>query len=319
MERPRVGKVERKLIGTTYRLLQRLNPLVHYYEKKISDEIGNYNGGINFDDQMHSIYSDGDSTPEHIFNVSSRRGIETFAITDHDTTEHWDSCERAEKIYPNSVNIPAIEVYSKEGDILAYFPSYKCKDLESVKALTKGRRLDVEKVIDMIHDAGGVAVAAHPDKTRGVGLKEMILLSKSKIDGIEEINTEAGTHEYRPLGECLGIASTAGSDAHSKINIGSAFTIIPKDCYESSLEEGKLNKDRFRRNFIECVKEERKRIKEGLEPELRPILAVRSGFEQNLGKTTYANPFSTALKVVEYFLDKDKKVAKRLEACLEKD
>jgi len=54
-----------------------------------------------------------------------------------------------------------------------------------------------------------------------------------------------------------------------------------------------------------------------LPPKLKPFRAISSGIEQNIGKTSYSNPFLVMLKFTEYFLDKDKAVAKRLEACLE--
>jgi hypothetical protein len=316
MERPQVGKIEKKVVNFAYRTFQRLNPLIYIYEPIISKETKKYSEGTNVDGQSHSIYSDGDTTPDHEFKIFHRRGIEAFALTDHDTIQHWKSCERAELKYPNTVNIPAIEISTRGGDILGYFPSYDCKNHPAVKELASGKKYSIEKTIDLIHEAGGVAIAPHPNKSRGIGLRELIILS-NKLDGVEAINTEAGENECETIGQHLGIACIGSSDSHCKVTKGSAFTHMPDDCYKNSFENGKLNKDKFRRGFLDCIREERPRIKEGLPPKLKPFRAISSGIEQNIGKTSYSNPFLVMLKFTEYFLDKDKTVAKRLEACLE--
>lgn len=314
MREVKVHPLEKKLVGSTYRLLQRLNPLLYYYGNKITEETKKYSSGTNLDDQIHSIYSDGDCTPEHIFNICEKRGIEAFAITDHDTIEHWDSCERAEKKYSSVVNIPAIEVSTRGGDLLAYFPTYKCKNSKPVKKLVEGKKLSLSETIRLVHKAGGIVIAPHPDRTRGIGLRELIKLSKNQLDAVEEINVEAGENEYAYFGKSLHIASTAGSDSHSKTNIGSAFTNIPEECYKNSFENGKLNKDMFRKEIFRCIKEDI-----GSERRLKPVLAVKSGFEQNVSKFNYANLFVTLMRVSEYFFDPQKKVARRLEACLESE
>jgi len=316
MKRPEVGKFEKNMVNFTYRTFQRLNPLIYVYEPIISKETKKYSKGINLDGQSHSIYSDGDTTPSHEFKIFHRRGIEAFALTDHDTTEHWESCKRAESKYPSTVNIPAIEISTRGGDILGYFPSYDCKNHPAVKELASGKKHSIEETIDLIHEAGGIAIAPHPNKSRGIGLRELVILS-DKLDGVESINTEAGENECETIGQRLGIACIGSSDSHCKVTKGSAFTYIPNDCYKNSFENGKLNKDKFRSDLLNCIREERPRIKEGLPPNLKPVRAIRSGIEQNIGKTSYFNPFLIMLKFTEYFLDKNKAVAKRLETCLE--
>jgi len=322
MEDVKVGNVEKKAVGSVYRLLQRLNPFTHYYEsvitqrvKKCSNE--NY---LNFDGHFHDIFSDGDSTPEHMLDVCHRRNIKVASADNHNTVEHWNYYQEAEKNYPDLVYIPGIEVSTQSGDIIAWFPSYRCKDFKNAKALTEEKRLSTEEAIAKIHRAGGVAIAPHPNKYRGIGLRELkILEEEDRIDGVEEINTEAG--EYNLLGKRFRLPSFGNSDAHSKINVGSAFSKIPKeyfkDCYE---ESGRIDKDKFRQKLIEMVRDEKVIIR-GMESPSRiiPCLAVKSSFEENIGKTTYANPFSVMLKLTEYFFDKNKVVAKRLASCLKKD
>jgi hypothetical protein len=321
MEKPKVGKIEKVLVGSTYRGLQRLNPLTYYYEPKITKEIKQCKDEkcIVFDGHFHDFFSDGDSSPEHMTDVSYRRGIRVISGSNHNTLEHWDYYKEAEKKYPDLVYIPGIEISTKDGDLVAWFPSYRCKEFKSVKDLTVEKGFSAEEAIAKVHKAGGVVIAPHPNKYRGIGLRNVYLL-KDRLDGVEEINAEAG--EQNSLGKKFGLPSFGNSDAHCKSNVGSAFSKLPKEYFKDLFDENDnvTNKDEFRGRVIDLVKDD-KVIMRGMEssPRISPCLAVKSSFEENIAKTAYTNPFSLWLKVVEYFLDKRKVVAKRLTTCLERD
>jgi predicted metal-dependent phosphoesterase TrpH len=316
MEEVKVHPIEKKVIGTVYRMLQRLNPFTYYYVPIISNKTKECSDEehINADFHWHSIFSDGDPTPEHSVDTCYKRNIKVGSGSDHCTLEHWNYYREAEKMYPDFVYIPGIEVATNAGDLIALFPSYECKELECVKDLVSKEKISIEETINKVHEAGGVVIAPHPNKYRGIGLRKLKEL-KDKLDGVEEINIEAGEHNY--LGKSLGLTSIATSDAHSKINLGSGFSKLPKsyfkDCYDKS---GKIiiDKDKFRNNVIDLIKDEK-----SSPGRIIPCEAVNSLFEENIAKTTYANPFSLWLKVVEYFFDKRKVVAKRLTACLKKE
>jgi predicted metal-dependent phosphoesterase TrpH len=316
MEKPKVGKIEKFLVKNTYTLFQKLNPFLHYYGDKINPEIKRQSKGINIDIHNHSIYSDGSSTPNENVRTVYERGLEGMGATDHDTTEHWESYEEAEKKYPKFVVIPGIEVTTKGGHIVAYFPDWECKDHKAVKKLVSRKRLSIKETIDLIHEAGGVASAAHPDKMSGIGLRELeYFCINGDLDAVEEINVEAGSNR-ETLGKRYKVASLAGSDAHSEVSTGFAFVNVSQGCWEECMENGKPNKDKFRKVIIKCIDEEG--LKDDASRKLTPYIAVRSGLEQNVSKTVYAtNPFALLIKPVEYFFDKNKVVAKRLEACLE--
>jgi predicted metal-dependent phosphoesterase TrpH len=321
MEKPKVGKFEKLVVGSTYRLLQRLNPFTYYYDPKITKETKECSdkNHILFDGHFHDFFSDGDSSPEHMADVSYRRGIKIISGSNHKTLEHWEYYKEVEKKYSDLVYIPGIEISAKEGDLVAWFPNYRCKEFKIVKDLTSEKKLSAKEAIAKVHKAGGVVIAPHPNKYRGIGLRNVYLL-KERLDGVEEINAEAG--ENNSLGKKLGLPSFGNSDAHSKINVGSAFSKLPKEYFKDCFDEtGKIiDKDKFRRKVIDLVKDEKVIIRGMQEPSrITPCLAVKSSFEENIAKTTYANPFSLWLKGIEYSFDKIKAVAKRLTACLEKE
>lgn len=58
---------------------------------------------------IHTIYSDGDHTPDEVYEMVSRKGLEVFSITDHDTIEG------AKKMTSrgNILYIPGVELTAK--------------------------------------------------------------------------------------------------------------------------------------------------------------------------------------------------------------
>ena len=99
-----------------------------------------------------------------------------------------------------------------------------CKDFDDAfdRYLKKGRpawvpktRMDSEEAINLIHDAGGVAVLAHP----GLYKKDEMIpeIAAEGIDGIECWHTKHppdSAQRYEGLASTLGLAATGGSDCH---------------------------------------------------------------------------------------------------------
>lgn len=96
------------------------------------------------------------------------------------------------------------------------------------KYLADGKPLHVPKVklspaeaIDLVHQAGGVAVVAHPKymeyATEAELAAELARLKECGLDGLEcyySQHSEAETAQYLRLAERLGFLTTAGSDYH---------------------------------------------------------------------------------------------------------
>ena len=116
------------------------------------------------------------------------------------------------------------EISTKKGDILAYGIEYP---------IPKG--LSPEKTIKLIHNQGGIAVAAHPYRRAGkVSHYEMIGLGDEifnlDLDAIEGINGGNQT-EYNKVAikssKILDLPAIGGSDAHIIADIGSIVMEMP--------------------------------------------------------------------------------------------
>ena len=73
----------------------------------------------------------------------------------------------------------------------------------------------VDRVIDVIHDAGGYAVLAHPGLIKNDDYVKQIL--NFPIDGIEAYHTSQNFSQediYRSMAENRGLFVTGGSDFH---------------------------------------------------------------------------------------------------------
>lgn len=163
---------------------------------------------------IHSNFSnDGKSTVEEILLAAAARGLGCIAITDHNSFEAYDLVKDNGKI----IVIPGIEVSSQEGHILAYGID---RDIP--------RGMTIKETIDMIHDAGGVAFAAHPYRWwSGLGEKNTL---ENDFDGTEANNarsTASGNRRSEALAARIGKPVSAGSDAHTPEYIGDGTVELP--------------------------------------------------------------------------------------------
>jgi len=163
---------------------------------------------------IHTKYSyDAFITPKDLVNYSKKRGLDGVAITDHDTI---DGLSEFSKIAGLLV-IPGVEMTTSQGHILAL----------NVSTLFESG-LSLAETIDQIHDAGGLAVVAHPRAFfKGISEEQ---LDKS-FDAIEVINASAvpfslSVRRNRKVAANLNLPQIGGSDAHQGPEIGMAYTII---------------------------------------------------------------------------------------------
>jgi len=168
---------------------------------------------------IHTNYSgDNGQRLEEIFREAERIGLGAVGIADHNTIE---GAMKAMKMAPEGlIVVPAIEITSSDGHILAY-------NVE--RDVPRGR--SVAETIDIIHSLGGIAVAAHPFRIwSGLGSKEV---RRNKFDAVEVLNarnTDGGNRKSRKLARSLDLPITAGSDAHKPSDIGEAILLFLDDC-----------------------------------------------------------------------------------------
>ena len=173
---------------------------------------------MRFDLHVHSNRS-GDSlmSVSDIVEEAKRKKLDGFALTDHNTTAgNKEAAALAKKA--GLVFIPGIEVSTQQGHLLGL----------GVKS-TMRAWIPMEEAIAKIHDQGGLAIPAHPydvmRRVMGGAFKGL------DIDGLETVNgkTFIGNNKAAKAARELGLPSIGGSDAHTRAELGSAWTECGKD------------------------------------------------------------------------------------------
>ena len=165
---------------------------------------------------VHTVYSnDGRTSLENLIRYAVEKGIGCVAVTDHNSFEAYEQLKDNGKV----IIIPAEEVSSKEGHIVA---------LGIDRLIPRGR--SIQETIDLIHEAGGYAFAAHPYRWWS-GLGERNTLAYP-FDGIESRNGRSipsANVKSEALAKRIGKPVSAGSDAHTPGHIGEGYLEIPDD------------------------------------------------------------------------------------------
>jgi predicted metal-dependent phosphoesterase TrpH len=178
---------------------------------------------LKIDLHLHTCYScDATSSLREVIVYAKKKGLNGVAITDHDTVK---GARRALKLASGRREfkvIPGVEVSTLQGHVLA---------LNITSLISK--KLGLVETVEKIHEAGGIAVAAHPVVLVKSQIKQRIA-SVANLDGVEVINSSAfpfflSTRLSQALAERLSLPQTAGSDAHHASEIGTAYTSVKVD------------------------------------------------------------------------------------------
>ncbi len=170
---------------------------------------------------IHSFYSlrDGVNSPEDIINQAIKIGLDSVAITDHDTINGFLKAKDYAKKLEFDL-IPGIEISSRGGHILGLFIEEEIP-----------KNISAEETIEMIHQHGGLAVAPHPYDLLRKGVGDLV--KKLKFDGIEVMNGRSylANGKAKKVAENLDMALTGGSDAHIIDEVGNCYTIYKEYLY----------------------------------------------------------------------------------------
>jgi predicted metal-dependent phosphoesterase TrpH len=183
---------------------------------------------IKIDLHCHSFFSgDGVSSPEQLIEAARAKGLDGFAITDHNTCDAVKYLMDRGYMRPdglpvdNFLIVPGVEVTTAEGHLLC---------IGAVLPNLKGR--PAFEVCNLIHEAGGVAIPPHPFDIFRAGIRENVLKTL-QIDGIEVFNAATTLKRYNRMAYDYAIdhalPMTASSDAHHYAVIGTAYTILETD------------------------------------------------------------------------------------------
>jgi len=178
---------------------------------------------------MHTDCSDGKYSVCELLDYVARRRpkLDLIAITDHDTLDASLWALDQQGAYPFEV-VPGVEVSSREGHVLALWV------MRPIPA-----HLSLSETCQAIHEAGGLAVLAHPFH---IEMREARphawrywrdpeVLVESGIDAIEAHNagivTPGSNLAARWMALRAGLPCIGGSDAHTLNAIGSGWTRFP--------------------------------------------------------------------------------------------
>lgn len=178
---------------------------------------------------------DSATTLEEAVAAGKKAGLQFLAITDHDCSPSEEVFSQPER--DGLLLVPGIEYSTEQGHLLGLFLEKPCPP-----AVHKG--LSFSQAAEQIHRCGGLAVLAHPFQSVRQSPEERALSIKKLepfLDGLEVVNRRAP--KKRGNANCLAAQAakqfqksctrTAGSDAHSPREIGTAFLNI--ECREKSL------------------------------------------------------------------------------------
>jgi predicted metal-dependent phosphoesterase TrpH len=195
-------------------------------------------GSYNF--HLHTVSSDGRLQPEQLMEQAVTAGLKGLAITDHHTTKGfdraqiwldnwkwqnpdrittapslWTGIEISAELLKNDVHILAYAFDPEHLDLTPYLQGKETEGTEHYPAA---------KVIEVIHQAGGLAVLAHPCRYRSTADKLIPEAARLGIDGIETYYAYGNPNPWKPspkqtdtvkeLAATYGLLSTCGTDSH---------------------------------------------------------------------------------------------------------
>jgi hypothetical protein len=175
---------------------------------------------LKVDLHIHTCASkDGAVHPAEMIKAAKRKGLDRICITDHNTIA---GALVAKEIDPDFVIVGEEILTSTGSEILAFF----------VKEWVPPR-LPPAEIIDRLTGQGAVISVSHPfDRYRNQPWDETLLASLvPRLDAVESFNARtihAGDNEKaKAFASKHNLPTTAGSDAHTVMEIGAAYLEMP--------------------------------------------------------------------------------------------
>lgn len=193
-----------------------------------------------FDMHVHSKYSQDINSREELQKIvlrAKKEGLAGIAITDHNNAKAFKEIEALKKQEKEMLIIKGEEVMVKEngeicGELLCYFLQEEIKPA------------GFQEIIDVARKQDALVSIAHPFDTARISFQQ-IEKRFPKVDAIEVFNsrtsTETANKKAEEFSAVKGIPWTAGSDAHSLLEIGRAG-IISDASSEENLRKAILKK-----------------------------------------------------------------------------
>ncbi len=190
-----------------------------------------------FNFHMHTVFSDGRLQPSALMEQAIAFGLKGLAITDHHTISGFQAAQSwLEDWRWNNpgINTPhlwtGVEINANllnvEVHILSYAFDAEHPSMKPYiqRRITTGADSQAGNVIAAIHEAGGLAVLAHPARYRKSHFDLIPAAAKLGIDGVEAFYAYNNPNPWRPsiieteqvlkLASEYGLYSTCGTDTH---------------------------------------------------------------------------------------------------------
>lgn len=196
---------------------------------------------IKVDMHCHTrLSADSLNDPRKLVETAAFRGLGALCVTDHNGLANALTLSRMPDL-PIKV-IPSEEVKSSEGEIIGYFLQ---------ELVPKG--LTPEETVRRIKEQGGLVAVPHPfdslrsaSRLRTPALERLV--AAGLVDILEVHNARAVRAEdnarAREYAERHNLAMSAGSDAHTLVEVGRAYVEVPPfDTpaeFLSALKEGEV-------------------------------------------------------------------------------
>ncbi len=187
---------------------------------------------------MHTIYSDGKLKPEELIEQALRIGLKGLAITDHHSVGGYKVAQRWlqewQKQTSSSAPVPHLwtgvevtaDLLNTEVHILGYAfdPEHP-----AMTPYIQGRQpqpgdAQAAAVIVALHQAGGLAVLAHPERYRRPAKELIPVAAHLGIDGVEAYYAYSNPEPWQPspkqtqqvkqLSATYNLYNTCGTDTH---------------------------------------------------------------------------------------------------------
>ncbi|MFA5771881.1 MAG: PHP domain-containing protein [Thermoplasmata archaeon] len=177
---------------------------------------------MKLDLHVHTCYSEDCSVSvEDAIETAVKSGLNGIAITDHNEIAGALRGLEIAKNIENFVLIPGMEISTENGHLIALNVREKIQPSLSPK-----------KTVDKIKELGGFVICPHPFRPfSGLGSS---IVRVTEFDAIETYNARSSIISNKRalwLADKLKLGKSAGSDAHFKEEIGSAYIEIQGNNY----------------------------------------------------------------------------------------
>lgn len=188
---------------------------------------------LTYNFHMHTTHSDGQLKPEALAQQAIDLSLKGFAITDHHQITGYQAAQRYIKAF-EGLPVPQLwtgtEITSSlletEVHILgfAFDPEHSAIASYLTGSAPQGDRANAARVVSSIHQAGGIAVLAHPARYRRSADQLIPAAAMIGIDGVETFYAYNNPKPWKPspketdrvtqLKSKFALLSSCGTDTH---------------------------------------------------------------------------------------------------------